>query len=141
LNDVVISRGNFSKMIDLDLYIDDQHFNELRADGLIISTPTGSTAYSLSAGGAVVDPTSELIAITPICAHTLKSRPLIINQKRKIRIKHKEQINDFSYIAVDGDYAISFEMSCDIDVKISDKKVKLIRILNRNFYAILKEKV
>jgi NAD+ kinase len=141
LNDVVISRGNFSKMIDLDLYIDQAHFSELRADGLIICTPTGSTAYSLSAGGAVIDPTSELIGITPICAHTLKSRPLIVNQNRKIKIKHREAINDLSYIAVDGDFAIPFEMNCDVDIKISDKKVKLIRIINRNFYAILKEKV
>ena len=142
LNDIIISRGLSSKMIDLSLYIDNEYFTELRADGVIFSTPTGSTAYSLSAGGSVIDPTSELIAITPICPHTLKSRPLIINKNRKISLLHKEITADFSYVSFDGKKSIPIgQENTNIEICISDKTVKLIRILNRNFYSILKEKV
>ena len=141
LNDIIISRGLSSKMVDLALYIDDEYYSEIRADGVIFSTPTGSTAYSLSAGGSVIDPTSELIAITPICPHTLKSRPLIINKNRKISICHKEETADYSYISFDGKESVPVKQNCRLNIEISDKKTKLIRILNRNFYSILKEKV
>ena len=141
LNDIIISRGLLPKMVDLSLYIDNEYFSEIRADGVIFSTPTGSTAYSLSAGGSVIDPNSELIAITPICPHTLKSRPLIINKNRKISICHQEKTADYSYISCDGDESIPIKQGSRMDICISEKKIKLIRILNRNFYSILKEKV
>lgn len=140
LNEIVISRGTNPKMLEIDLYIDDEPTTEIRADGVIISTPTGSTAYSLSAGGSVIDPSARLIAFTPICPHTLKSRPLIISESRKITLTHKEN-EGVSYISCDGQGIIRLDGKCKINICVSEKPLKLIRIKNKNFYSVLKEKL
>ncbi len=142
LNDIVISRGISPKMLEMEIYVDDELTDTLRADGVIFSTPTGSTAYSLSAGGSVIDPKSRLIEITPVCSHTLKSRPLIISEDRKITLKHINYLDDeVSYVSTDGDNISAFLRNQTVNITVSKNKTRLIRVKNRNFYSVLKDKL
>ena len=140
LNDIVISRGISPKMLEINLYIDNDLSADIRADGVIASTPTGSTAYSLSAGGSVIDPSARLIAFTPICPHTLNSRPLIMSDRRKLILRHCDK-EGISCLSCDGQEIFSFSRKYDVHIRVSEKIVKLIRIKNRNFYSILREKL
>lgn len=141
LNEIALSRGNFSKMLEMDLYIDEAFSTPIRADGLIVATPTGSTAYSLSAGGAVVDPWAEVFAVTPICPYTLNIRPMIIDKNRTICIRQKADAENVSYLSYDGNEAVVISPGMEIHIQIAKKKTKLIRIANRNFYSVLKDKL
>lgn len=140
LNDIVISRGISPKMLELCLYIDNDLTTDIRADGVVVATPTGSTAYSLSAGGSVIDPKARLIAFTPICPHTLESRPLIIAENRRIMLKHTE-CEGVSYLSCDGQGTATFDRNCEINISVSENTLKLIRIKNRNFYSVLRNKL
>ncbi|MBE7019454.1 MAG: NAD(+)/NADH kinase [Ruminococcaceae bacterium] len=141
LNEIALSRGNFAKMLEMDLYIDGAICTPIRADGLIVSTPTGSTAYSLSAGGAVIDPLAEAFAVTPICPHTLTIRPMILCKNRTITIKQKEGTENVSFLSYDGNEAVTINPNMEISVELSGHTTKLIRIVNRNFYSVLKDKL
>ena len=141
LNEVALSRGNFAKMLEMDLYIDGAICTPIRADGLIVSTPTGSTAYSLSAGGAVIDPLAEAFAVTPICPHTLTIRPMVICKNRMITIKQKDGTENVSFLSYDGNEAVTVSPGMEISIKLSEHTTKLIRIVNRNFYSVLKDKL
>lgn len=141
LNEIALSRGNFSKMLEMDLYIDDDFCTSVRADGLIVATPTGSTAYSLSAGGAVVDPRAEVFAVTPICPHTLNIRPMIIDKTRTICIRPKRDAENVLYLSPDGNEAVVLSPRMEINIQLARKKTKLIRIANRNFYSVIKDKL
>jgi len=136
LNDVCIMRNDF-RIIDLDLYIDNIFAQKYRADGLIVSTPTGSTAYSLSAGGPVVEPNLETIIITPVCPHSLISRTLILHPDRKVSIKCTKEV----LLYVDGKFIDKRINEDGIFIKRSEKKLKLIRLKEVNFYKILREKL
>ena len=141
LNEIALSRGNFAKMLEMDLYIDGAICTPIRADGLIVSTPTGSTAYSLSAGGAVIDPLAEAFAVTPICPHTLTIRPMILCKNRIITIKQKEGTENVSFLSYDGNEAVTISPGMEINIKLSEHTTKLVRIVNRNFYSVLKDKL
>lgn len=141
LNEIAISRGNFAKMLEMDLYIDKAICTPIRADGLIVSTPTGSTAYSLSAGGAVIDPLAEVFAVTPICPHTLNIRPMIICKNRTITIKQKDGTENVSFLSYDGNEAVTVNPKMEITIRLSEHTTKLVRIVNRNFYSVLKDKL
>ena len=141
LNEIALSRGNFAKMLEMDLYIDNSICTPIRADGLIVSTPTGSTAYSLSAGGAVIDPLAEAFAVTPICPHTLTIRPMIICKNRIITIKQKAGTENVSFLSYDGNEAVTVNPGTEITIKLSEHTTKLVRIVNRNFYSVLKDKL
>ncbi len=141
LNEIALSRGNFAKMLEMDLYIDGAICTPIRADGLIVSTPTGSTAYSLSAGGAVIDPLAEAFAVTPICPHTLTIRPMILCKNRTITIKQKVGTENISFLSYDGNEAVTVSPGMEISVRLSDYTTKLVRIVNRNFYSVLKDKL
>ena len=141
LNEIALSRGNFAKMLEMDLYIDGAICTPIRADGLIVSTPTGSTAYSLSAGGAVIDPLAEAFAVTPICPHTLTIRPMILCKNRIITIRQKEGTENVSFLSYDGNEAVTISPGMEINIKLSEHTTKLVRIVNRNFYSVLKDKL
>lgn len=141
LNEIALSRGNFSKMLEMDVYIDNSFSTPIRADGLIVATPTGSTAYSLSAGGAVVDPWAEVFAVTPVCPHTLNIRPMIIDKNRTICIRQKRDSENVAYLSYDGNESVVLAPGMEINITIAKKKTKLIRIANRNFYSVLKDKL
>lgn len=140
LNDIVIKNTNNSKTIDLTVYINGKHVCSYLADGLIAATPTGSTAYTLSAGGPVLEPSLEAIILVPICPHTLNARPLVIPAGETIEIK-PQNINDSFSIFIDGQIEIFNQKTATITK--SDKKVKIV-LLNKsgdNFYGVLRDKL
>jgi NAD+ kinase len=134
LNDIVISRGNYAKMIDTKLYIDGKYVDNYRGDGIIISTPTGSTAYSLSAGGPIVEPDLDTILITPICSHSIKQRPIVVSADRNIEIKSE---NEFLVVA-DGEEGIKNK---EINITKYIKKAKLVKLKNSFFFDTVREKL
>ena len=140
LNDVVINKGAVARIIDLAIYIEDSHVTTYRADGIILSTPTGSTAYSLSAGGPIVHPKIPVTIITPICPHTLTNRPLVVSSKMKVEIKVTTQEPD-TYLTLDGQIGVRLKTGDVIEVKRTDTSVKLIKSPFRDFFTILKTKL
>ena len=140
LNDVVISRGIVSRVVDLALEINDKQISTFKADGIILATPTGSTAYSLSAGGPIVFPALPLMIITPICPHTFTNRPLVVSNKRIIRVR---SLSDTTEIHLTLDGQISFDLMAGdvVEVTKSKKSVKFIRSPFRDYFSILKTKL
>ncbi|MBR6163302.1 NAD(+)/NADH kinase [bacterium] len=141
LNDIVIRGNTFSRTSRLCVQINDQSVCDYLADGIIIATPTGSTAYTLSAGGPVVEPSLEAMVIIPICPHTMTARPLVVPAKEKITILTTEKTR--LRITADGQKSLTVPSSTKIDIFENDKKAKLL-LLNSNkgsFYSILREKL
>lgn len=141
LNDAVISNGSVSRMIDLELCEGDETVTTYRADGLIIATPTGSTAYSMSAGGAVVDPRVACICATPICPHSFIARPLLFPDSAVLRVKNICNREKMLYLTVDG--RMNFELYRNQSVRItkSNRTTRLIRLKHRGFYRKLRQKM
>ena len=140
LNDVVINKGTVARIIDLAIYINNSHVATYKADGIILSTPTGSTAYSLSAGGPIVYPGLPVIIVTPICPHTLTNRPLIVPSDMKLEIKVTTQEPD-TYLTLDGQIGVKLRTGDTVEVRKSDTSVKLIKSPFRDFFTILKTKL
>ncbi len=140
LNDVVINKGALARIIDLAIYIENSHVTTYKADGIILATPTGSTAYSLSAGGPIVHPGIPVTIITPICPHTLTNRPLVVSSKMKVEIKVTTQEPD-TYLTLDGQIGLRLKTGDLIEVKRTDTSVKLIKSPFRDFFSILKTKL
>lgn len=140
LNDIVVKNLDCSRTSNLALLINDKLVCSYLADGVIVSTPTGSTAYNLSAGGAVISPDIECFTIVPICAHTLSSRPIVVPSNSKIEIKFKAKNADFQTIS-DGQLTSIKKES--IVIKKCDKKAKLLLLNkeNKDFYDVLRDKL
>ena len=140
LNDAVISNGFVSRIIDLQLSEDGSLINTYRADGLIISTPTGSTAYSMSAGGPVADPRISCFCVTPICPHMLSSRPILFPDDAIIEVKHICKREKVLYLTLDG--KINFELMRNDVVRITKSELfaSIIRVKERSFYDKLRQK-
>lgn len=141
LNDAVISNGSVSRIVDLELYEGGGLVSGFRADGLIIATPTGSTAYSMAAGGPIADPRLNCICVTPICSHSLTARPMLFRDDITLEIKNVCQREKMLCLTVDG--RINFELYRGDTVRItrSPTKTRLIRMHEQSFYAILQEKM
>ncbi len=140
LNDVVINKGAVARVIDLSIYIEGSHVTTYKADGIILSTPTGSTAYNLSAGGPIVHPGLRVIIITPICPHTLTNRPLIVPSDMKVEIKVSTHEPD-TYLTLDGQIGVRLNSGDFVEVHKSESSVKLIKSPFRDFFTILKTKL
>lgn len=142
LNDVVISTGTMAKIVDIDISCNDKLIDSYRADGLIFSTPTGSTAYSLSAGGPVMDPTIDSIILTPICPHSLFGRSVIFSADKVLKAKGKIINNEGNlYISVDGEESMRIQYEDIVTIKQSQKRVKFISFGEKDFYEILTKKI
>jgi NAD+ kinase len=139
LNDLVINKAALARVISVDAYFDESFIANFVADGMIVSTPTGSTAYSLSAGGPIVHPSLESILVTPICPHTLTNRPLIIPPTHKIRfvLRSGEDV----MITIDGQVGVRFEERDEVVCTRSPYRVQLIKPTDRNFFHVLREKL
>jgi NAD+ kinase len=140
LNDIGITRGSFSRIINLKVFVDTQFVDYFTADGIVVSTPTGSTAYSLSAGGPIVHPNMDLIMVTPVCPHTLHSRSFIVPEDRMICV-HIEDAYQDAMITVDGQQGYRVQPKDIITIKKASYVTKLVRISNMNFYDVLRKKL
>ena len=142
LNDIVVSKGSISKIAELELYCNSTPLTVFNADGVIVSTPTGSTAYSLSAGGAIIDPTIDCMILTPVCPHSLFNvRPIIFSSKSELEIKNIKNGEENTYLTVDGRINVQLMYSDVIKVAASDKTIDLIKIKEEDFYKKVYHKI
>lgn len=140
LNDVVINKGALARMIRCAIWIDGKEIAVTRADGLIISTPTGSTAYSLSAGGPIVQPYIPATILTPICPHTLSFRPMIISSESEVKVQLLTEGEEV-YLTVDGQRGEVMKRDDTVSVCLSELKLQLVSSPRRNYFDLLKEKL
>jgi len=140
LNDVVINKGALARIIDLETYINKTYVTLFKADGLIVSTPTGSTAYSLSAGGPVLYPTLDCIILTPICPHTLTNRPTVLPDDVLIEIILKSMSEDV-FLTLDGQVGFSLRKDDVVKIKKSPFKTRLVIPFERDYFQILRTKL
>ena len=141
LNDIVVSRGNFARLIDVTITCDGRSVSNMRSDGVIISTPTGSTAYSMAAGGPVVSPEADCIIETPICPHSLMDRSIIFSADKELIVTANNDQNNWPIMTVDGQEAVNLTPGCQIHIKKSDITTKLIKLKPENFYEVLNKKI
>ena len=141
LNDFMISRASYTRMVALDIWVDNHFVASYEGDGVVIATPTGSTAYSLSAGGPVVDASLSVSIITPVCPHTMSSKPMIVPGNSKIIIKFKNIFDNVSKLTCDGQRGEEISDGDTIYIQGSALKTKLIKISDRCFYEILHKKL
>lgn len=144
VNDVIVSRSGFSKLVELKLYVNDELLDIYAADGVIVSTPTGSTGYNLAAGGPVVYPETELLVITPICPHSLTARSIVVSGREKITIeigkRRKDQLEE-ALITYDGAAGVQLETADRVEIGAAKEAVKLIKINDKSFYQVLRSKI
>ena len=141
LNDLVINKGPLARIIDLDVYINEQFLTTFRADGLIISTPTGSTAYNLSAGGPILYPTMANFILTPICPFTLSNRPIILPDSDTIYIKMGKESEEKVHLTFDGQVGFDFSYGDKVMIHKSKERLKLIRSPDQTYFEILRAKL
>lgn len=141
LNDVVIHPGKFIRMIEFELYIDGQFVYSQRSDGLIISTPTGSTAYALSGGGPIMHPKLDAIVLVPLNPHTLSSRPIVVDGTSEIKIKIGEHNSAYPHVTCDGQTHVVTQPGDEVHIRKKPGKLQLIHPLNHNFYEICRSKL
>ena len=137
LNDAVVTKGGIARIVPLSVKCDDVQAMECGGDGLIIATPTGSTAYSLSAGGPIVEPEASSILITPICAHDMGSRCIVASDKRVIKVGLTHNARRNAYLSVDGGKALKLNMGDIVTVKKSNFQTQLVRLKDRSFYDVV----
>jgi len=140
LNDIVIARGTLSRMIKFEIYIDGKKYYNYKGDGLIIATPTGSTAYSFSAGGPFVYPTVDAITLTPICAHTTGVQPIVLNSNSNIEVRVKSNNDEFNVI-FDGQRTITNINEAIVNVKKAKEYVSIILFDDYDYFKVLRAKI
>ncbi|BBB32215.1 NAD+ kinase [Thermotomaculum hydrothermale] len=140
LNDVVVNKAALARIMDLRLMIDGDFVSDYKSDGLIISTPTGSTAYSLAAGGPIIFPSTNVLTITPICPHSLTNRPIVVCSNSEIEITLNKMHTDI-FITFDGQKGYRFSSQHILKVKKSERKALLINPKLKNYFEVLKEKL
>ncbi len=141
LNDIVLTNGPVSRLISFDVFCGGVRFETCRADGMIAATPTGSTAYSLSAGGPVLDPSIEAFCLTPICPHTLSSRPVIFRGDAVIRLTNIQPNGASVYLNADGREDLAIREGDTIEVRRSEHVTKLLRVRDDSFLGVLHAKL
>src|SRR6516225_4318780 len=140
LNDVVLNKGAIARILDFDVRVDGQFISTYKADGLIVSTPTASTAYSLAAGGPVIAPSVEAFIVTPICAHTLSNRPIVLPDSAQIEVKVKSY-GESVYLTVDGQVGVALRSEDAVHMRRASSVVELIHSPQKNYFEILRQKL
>jgi NAD+ kinase len=140
LNDVVINKSALARIIEIETYLNSQFVNSFRADGLIISTPTGSTAYNLSAGGPVIFPSMNAVVITPICPFTLSNRPIVVPDDAEIELLLKTDKEEVA-LTLDGQVGFPLEVADRVAIRKSRTAFNLIQPMNRNYFDVLRDKL
>ena len=140
LNDVVINKSALARIIEIEVYLNEQFVNSFRADGLIVATPTGSTAYNLSAGGPVIYPSMNAIVITPICPFTLSNRPLVVPDDSIIELRLKTEREDVA-LTLDGQVGFPMQVEDRVMIRKSQTTFNLVQPANRNYFDVLRDKL
>jgi NAD+ kinase len=142
LNDIVFTRTALSRMIDLDITVGDQFVTAIKSDGLIVASPTGSTAYNLSAGGPVVHPAMDAIVLTPIAPHTLTHRPIVIPAAREVRVRAASgNAGAEMFVTFDGQYGCLIAEGDEVIITRAPKPIRLISSATRNYFEVLRKKL
>ena len=141
LNDVVITKAGPSRIIEVDVSVDGLFVSSFRADGIIVSSPTGSTAYNLAAGGPILHPTLPAIALTPICPHMLTNRPLVIDDSARVRVKLRDAREVEVHISFDGQHGIRLSEEDEVVVSRSPRSLRLVRAPARDYFEVLRAKL
>lgn len=140
LNDAAITKGAIARIVHLNVKCDGTQAMELGGDGVIVSTPTGSTAYSLSAGGPIVEPDANSMLITPICAHDVAARSLVVSEKREITVEMSKNARRNAFLSVDGGKALRMNIGDVATIRKSPLVTKLVRLKDRSFYDVINMK-
>lgn len=140
LNDVVMNKSALARIIHIETYLNDQFVNSFRADGLIVSTPTGSTAYNLSAGGPIIFPTMNTVVITPICPFTLSNRPIVVPDDSVIEIRLMTEKEDVA-LTLDGQVGFPIQARDRVIIRKSNTTFNLVQPKNRNYFDLLRDKL
>lgn len=140
LNDVVINKSALARIIEIEAYFNQQFVNSFRADGLIVSTPTGSTAYNLSAGGPVIYPTMNAVVVTPICPFTLSNRPIVVPDESLIELRLITQNEDVA-LTLDGQVGFPLKPEDKVVIRKSRTSFNLVQPMNRNYFEVLRDKL
>ena len=140
LNEVTITKGTLSRIVKYNIEINDKMYSSFKGDGVIISTPTGSTAYSLSAGGPIIEPSLELISITPICSQNFSIRTMVLDKDSKVKV-YLSEVKDKVYITIDGQEYVKVDEKDIITLTSYHKKIKFIRTDNYDYFNILNKKI
>ena len=140
LNDAVITKGAVARIVHLNVFCDGVQAMECGGDGIIVATPTGSTAYNLSAGGPIVEPEANNILVTPICAHDMSSRCMVTSDKRVITVELTRNARRNAYVSVDGGKALRMNIGDTVTIRKANRETKLIRLKDRSFYDVVRMK-
>lgn len=141
LNDAVLSKGSVARVAELEVLADETLVTSISGDGVIVSTPTGSTAYSMAAGGPIVEPTSQCIIMTPVCAHRLAARAMVLSPERVVTVRLPKGNRKHLYLSVDGGKAIRMTGGDRVEVSRSAYTTKLVRLAKRSFYQLINQKL
>jgi NAD+ kinase len=141
LNDAVITKTARSRMIDLSVYVGDEFVTRVKADGLIIATPTGSTAYNLAAGGPIVQPSVDALLLTPIAPHTLTNRPIVIPSTSPVRVHPNMEERDEVFVTFDGQQGFNLQAGDEVTVRRSERPLRLIKPSTRSYFEVLRTKL
>lgn len=141
LNDISVTRGNSSRITEFELEVNEKFVDFYAADGIVVATPTGSTGYSLSAGGPIVSPTAQTIILTPICPHTIYSRSIIVSDTDKIKIKTYNHNGTQLELAADGQTKVYITPGHSIEIEKADYMTQLIKLSEYDFFEILRKKI
>ena len=141
LNDAVLTKGAVARVLDLEVTGDRVPISVFSGDGIIVCTPTGSTAYSMAAGGPIVEPTARNIIVTPICAHSLRVKPMVLDRHRTVGVRLEQGSRRSAYLSVDGGKAFKVLSSDRVEVRRASKVTKLVKLTGRSFYELLHEKL
>ena len=140
LNDVVVNKSALARLIEIEAYLNNQFLNRFRADGLIVSTPTGSTAYNLSAGGPIIFPSMNAIVITPICPFTLSNRPIVVPDDSVIEVRLMTE-NEEVALTLDGQVGFPLKAGDRAVIRKSKATFNLVQPANRNYFDVLRDKL
>jgi len=141
LNDVVITKAARARMTDLSVFVGEEFVTRVKADGLIVATPTGSTAYNLAAGGPIVQPVVDAIVLTPIAPHMLTNRPIVIPAASLVRVQPMMNERDEIYVTFDGQAGYQLEAGDEVRIRCADRRVRLLRPSPRSYFEVLRQKL
>ena len=141
LNDAVISKGSMARVAEMEVLADRVKVTTITGDGVIVATPTGSTAYSMSAGGPIVEPTSSCILVTPVCAHQLTARAMVLAPERIVTVQLPRGNRKYLYLSIDGGKAVRLTGGDRVEIRRSDRPTRLVRLADRSFYQVINQKL